>query len=497
MTLESLGNLIGPGPVATEGKIAVETSDRDLEPGMTLGRYAIVRKIGVGGMGAVYEATHLDLKKRVAVKTLLPAVAKKPELRARFVREGQAASQIRHPNAVDVSDVGVQDGVAYLVMEYLEGEDLAKVIKREGALPVDRIAEIMLPVMAAVMAAHHEGIVHRDLKPENIYLARTRDGVIVPKVLDFGISKMADPESEKGLTGTSALLGTPHYMAPEQVRGAKFVDARTDQYALGVILYESATGRVPFQGENLYAVFQAIVEGLVLPPRTYEPSLPPQFDSLVMRAMATSPDARFATVNALAQELLSFARAQPRTTWEPVFGTAVVATASTISQSGQAGPSSLAGTSIEARAGTLDQPRRTHPGVWIGAGIALACALVAGGVWLGSNERPPVPHTASVTSAAPRPTPVAVPPPATQPRAVSVPPSVAAHPLAPAAVVATPVPVPAPVVALPATAPTPLEEPHVARHRHGRRRGDEFGPEMPIGTVGPTESGTNAMPIVQ
>ena len=199
-----------------------------LAPGTTFDRYEIVRVLGQGAMGAVYEAKHVDLQKRVALKTLHPELAKSPESRARFLREGQTASKLRHPNVVDISDVGINGRIPYLVMEYLEGNDLAALIERERVLSVDRTVTLLLPVLAAVSAAHHEGIVHRDLKPENIFLARSRHGHLQPKLLDFGISKVTATTASPALTGTGALLGTPYYMSPEQAMGGKNVDARSD-----------------------------------------------------------------------------------------------------------------------------------------------------------------------------------------------------------------------------------------------------------------------------
>ena len=177
----------------------------EIAEGSMFGRYRVVRQIGRGGMGAVYEAVHSDLEKRVALKVLLPSTASQTELVARFEREARAAARVRHPNVVDVSDVGVEAGVAWLVMEHLEGEDLSGLLRREGALPLSRVAELMLPVLGAVEAAHSLGVVHRDLKPENIFLARMRDGTIVPKVLDFGISKMAPAGGGPALTSTGIM----------------------------------------------------------------------------------------------------------------------------------------------------------------------------------------------------------------------------------------------------------------------------------------------------
>ncbi len=275
------------------------------------GRYRVVRQIGRGGMGAVYEAVHSDLEKRVALKVLLPSSASQAELIARFEREGRAAAKVRHPNVVDVSDVGVEAGMAFLVMEYLEGEDLSRLLQREGALPLSRVAELMLPVLGAVEAAHSQGVVHRDLKPENIFLARMGDGTIVPKVLDFGISKMAPASGGPALTGTGIMMGTPYYMSPEQAQSTRGVDGRSDQFSLGVILYECATGKRPFEGESFVGILTAILEGRYARPRAVRPELPERFEAMVERALDRSPDARFPSVAALAEELRASASAPP------------------------------------------------------------------------------------------------------------------------------------------------------------------------------------------
>jgi eukaryotic-like serine/threonine-protein kinase len=293
--------------------------EAQLAPGTELGRYQIVRLLGRGGMGSVYEAMHRDLKKRVALKTLHPAVAATPGARARFLREGEAASRIRHPNVVDVTDVATEGTTSYLVMEFLEGEDLSALIARTGPLPISKAIDLLLPVFAAIAVAHDEGVIHRDLKPENIFLARGRIGGIDPKVLDFGISKLSSSGGGNtlALTGTGASMGTPYYVAPEQVRSAAGVDARSDQYALGAILYECMTGRRAHQGETIYEVIRSVGEGAFPPPRAYRPDLPVEVEEVILRAMALEPARRFPSVRALGRALLAFASPGPCAQWAP------------------------------------------------------------------------------------------------------------------------------------------------------------------------------------
>ncbi len=369
--------------------VAEETGSEDpLQPGAMFGRYAIVRRIGKGGMGAVYEATHVDLQKRVALKTLHPEFARDPTIRARFLQEGKAASRLRHPHVVDVSDFGVQDGNAYLVMEYLEGEGLDALLERDGALAVERIAEVLLPICSAVSAAHREGIVHRDLKPENVFLARNALGQTLPKVLDFGISKLDDPASGFARTGSSALLGTPYYMSPEQAQGANRVDARSDQYALGVIAYECATGQKPFDADALFVLLKRVVEGDAQPPRALRPDLPIPFERMILRAMSVEPGDRFPSVEALAAELVTFAGAPARTTWEPLLAHATA-------PSSPGGPGRSAPTST-LNASAAEIPARTPEShrkglVWTAVAVAVALALVAAGSALTRRRSAAVP----------------------------------------------------------------------------------------------------------
>ena len=302
---------------------SVDGGDSDtLRPGTTLGRYEVRRLLGRGGMGCVYEAIHRDLKKRVAIKTLLPALASSSDAKQRFLREGEAASRIRHPHVVDVTDLGSEGSVIYLVMEYLEGEDLARSLARQGFLSPLEAADIMLPVAAAIATAHEQGVIHRDLKPENIFLARTAYGAIQPKVLDFGISKVLGDSRARALTGTAATMGTMHYLPPEQLRAAREADARSDQYGLGVIAYECVTGQRAFEEESFYILIKKIAEGEYVRPSVQRPGLPERMEAIIMRAMSLDPLARFDSVKQFGAALLEFAGETTRILWEPFFGAA-------------------------------------------------------------------------------------------------------------------------------------------------------------------------------
>ncbi|MDB4929904.1 MAG: serine/threonine protein kinase, partial [Myxococcaceae bacterium] len=285
--------------------------------GSSVGPYVLVRQIGQGGMGAVYEGVHRHLEKRVAIKALHLRFGEDPVARERFHREGRAAARVRHPNAVEVFDCGIEQGVAWLAMEFLEGEDLGYLLEREGVLAVARLTDLMLPVIAAVAAAHEQGIVHRDLKPENIFLAHTQHGFVQPKVLDFGVARVLDENA--GITRSTTLLGTPYYMSPEQTINGKSATVLSDQYSIGVMLYECVTGQVPFDRDRLYELMSAIVRGPLVTPRELRPDVPADFEKVVLRAMHRAPGRRFPTMRAFGEALLPFASPGQRALWEPVF----------------------------------------------------------------------------------------------------------------------------------------------------------------------------------
>jgi tRNA A-37 threonylcarbamoyl transferase component Bud32 len=272
-------------------------------------RYRILRRIGEGGMGIVYEAEHVVIEKRVALKVLRDDYSARPEVVQRFRQEAKSASKIGNEHIVDISDFGeTPEGSSYFVMELLSGEDLANVLQRETYLPTLRAADILDQCCRALHAAHQKGIVHRDMKPENIFLVQRDDRPDFVKIVDFGIAKMSDVETSgppgRKLTKTGMIFGTPEYMSPEQAAG-KDLDHRVDIYALGVIFFEMLTGRVPFVGDSFMGILtQHMFEE---PPKLTDvnPSIEiePAVEAFLERAMAKDPDHRFQTCSEMAQAL--------------------------------------------------------------------------------------------------------------------------------------------------------------------------------------------------
>ena len=269
------------------------------------GKYHVVRMLGEGGMGVVYEAIHKRLRQRVAIKMILPRLLKATDFVARFEREARAASQIRGPNVARVIDVDVlPNGVPYMVMEYLEGHDLSAEIRARGKLPIAEAVGFVLDACTAMHEAHSMGIIHRDLKPSNLFLCG-EGGRRIVKVLDFGISKMTS-DSDPSVTATETTIGTPLYMSPEQIRSAKRVDGRTDIWALGVILYELIAGRTPFTG-GATAVAASIVADEPVPLRVYRVDAAEGLESVVMKALTKDMKGRQENVAEFAAALRPFA----------------------------------------------------------------------------------------------------------------------------------------------------------------------------------------------
>jgi eukaryotic-like serine/threonine-protein kinase len=255
-------------------------------------RYRILRKLGEGGMGAVYEGEHTLIQRRVAIKCLHTQFAANPEMVARFQREAMAANATRHPNIVEVTDMGrFEDGAIFMVLEFLDGRDLGSLLNDERALPISRAVHILSQVCDALSAAHAANIVHRDLKPENIYLTTRGEDPDFVKVLDFGIAKFAETAGG-GITRAGTTVGTPHYMSPEQAIGEKELDRRADIYSLGVVLFNCLAGALPFDDESFPRLMMKVVYQQA--PRLSEivPGVPPELERLVDAMLAKNPGAR-------------------------------------------------------------------------------------------------------------------------------------------------------------------------------------------------------------
>jgi serine/threonine protein kinase len=283
----------------------------------SIGPYRVIRELGRGGMGIVYEGVHAQLQRRVAIKLMRGGLSSDPVQVQRFVREGRAACNIRHPHVIDVFDFGFSSGGPYLVMDYLEGHNLSEQLDAVRRIELPELLRVLFPVFSAVAAAHDVGVVHRDLKPSNIMLTHDRAGRPTPKVLDFGTSKLL-ADDDPALTNSAAVIGTPYYMAPEQARSSRHVDARCDQYALAVIAYECATGVRPFEAEGTYELLHAIMTAPVRPPSSLA-RLPADFDKVVLRALSRDPGARFANVRGFGAALLAFAPEDVRRAWSDEF----------------------------------------------------------------------------------------------------------------------------------------------------------------------------------
>jgi serine/threonine-protein kinase len=325
----SLSDLIGSGDAASLPKICSTCQSRypldflvcprDATPltvegqegvdpliGKVLGEaYQIVRLVGEGGMGRVYEARHLRLKdRRFAIKVLHPDLARDPEIVARFQREAESASSIGHPNVIDVYDVHkTHDGVPYIVGEFLEGREFGGQLEQSGHVDAPTAVHVARQVCRALSAAHKRGIVHRDMKPENVFLVE-HDGVVTVKVIDFGISKVGQA-GKTNLTKTGMIMGTPSYMSPEQARGDK-VDHRADVYAVGAMIYHALTGKKPFDSDDPASTLSLVLTEEPERPRKLNADIPEGLELVVQRAMAKDASDRYATMADLDAALAPF-----------------------------------------------------------------------------------------------------------------------------------------------------------------------------------------------
>jgi eukaryotic-like serine/threonine-protein kinase len=355
------------------------------------GKFRIERVLGVGGMGMVVSAMHIQLDERVAIKFLLPEALMNAEAVARFGREARAAVKIKSEHVARVTDVGALDtGAPYMVMELLRGQDLSHVLRDHGALPIAVAVQYLLQACEALAEAHAVGIVHRDLKPANLFLTARADGSPCIKVLDFGISKVTNPSgsgADMGMTRTQAIMGSPLYMSPEQLASAKDVDQRTDVWAVGCVLYELVTGRVPFEAETMPQLCTLILHTEPPSPRSVRPDVPEGLDQAILRCLRKDRSQRYANVAALAADLAHFSPdAGPRSA-ERI---SRVLSSSGVSSPllSSSNPATLSSGASTGAAWGNTQTSRGGRAVWYGLAFVAAAAIIAAVLWRTTSVQP-------------------------------------------------------------------------------------------------------------
>ncbi len=399
----------------TPEEIVTDESE-DLIAGTVLGdRYRIVRKLGEGGMGAVYEGEHTLIKRRVAIKCLHARYAREAKMAIRFKREAMAATAIGHPNIVECTDMGrTPDGSLFMVLELLQGTDWARELDRTGPQPLSRVVHILSQVCDAVGAAHDKGIVHRDLKPENIFLIRRGSDSDFVKVLDFGISKFVRleddvAETQKKLTRTGTAIGTPLYMSPEQIQGSRAVDHRTDIYSLGVILFQALTSRLPYEADShARLLVQALTEEPASIER-YRMDLPTELNTLISRMLARDPARRPAGCADVKAALAAFAAhdnvpvmvngGAPTTTEHSLASTEIATPVSGIRPTRETPPATdpedaPASSATSSSREVAPRSARREAALWGAASSALVAVIAIGAVWWFSARQPPAPQVA-------------------------------------------------------------------------------------------------------
>ncbi len=427
-------------------------------------KYELRRVLGSGGMGTVFEARHAWTGRRVAVKLLKPVLAVEKNVRERFLREARAAAALEHENAVEVLDMGeTDDGTVFLVLELLSGRTLADLLAEKGSLSEDQTLTIALPVIDALQAAHEQGFLHRDVKPENVFLTAGADGRVIPKLLDFGLVKAltATPSSVK--TATGHVLGTPHYMSPEQASGARELTEATDVWSVGVVLFECLSGQLPFGGETLTGVLLGIVSSPAPPLASRAPRVSGAVAAVVDRALVKEPSERIGSMRALREALI--AAAGPGRAVLSASGVGIARAAPEPAREPGAGSPAVPVTRV-ATPHSVRPPRsaRTRRGVALGGAALVALGLALAAWWL----RPTV-----AAWLAPAPVP---PPPPVAPTAVAPPAPAPAAPVAPLAGDLAPTPAP----------PPPRPGPQAERAAPARARPTESAPpdERPPGGTG-------------
>jgi serine/threonine protein kinase len=388
--------------------LAAPPPARDISGTLLLDRYRLLKKLGEGGMGTVYLAEHVTIKKRCAIKLLNPEYAHKQDLVERFLQEARAASMIAHENVVEITDFGAApNGSVFFVMEMLIGEDLAETIKRDAPLPWTRVAPIALQICRALGAAHGKGIIHRDMKPENCFRVERHGNPDFIKVLDFGIAKVTsdDPDGNAGrLTSTGMIFGTPTYMSPEQAQGEK-VDQRSDIYALGVILYELLTGKVPFSADNFMGILTKHMFDEPPAPSEAAPhaNISPEIEALVLKALQKERKFRFQTMDELAAAITAIGTGAEPVTVIPEQRARPISEGRPTAFLSRSGTGPIIRSSGEV---TLAQPRRgRNRGLFVAmvAGFALLGGSAAALMALGDDPpQQPAPVVAAPVEAAPQ-----------------------------------------------------------------------------------------------
>jgi eukaryotic-like serine/threonine-protein kinase len=373
---------LGPLMIQPESHSVAGVNEGDV----LAGKYRVERILGIGGMGVVVAAHHLQLDEKVALKFLLPQSLADTDAVARFLREARAAVKIKNEHVARVIDVGtLPNGAPYMVMEYLDGGDLAAWLKQRGPLPIEQAVEFVLQACVAVADAHALGIVHRDLKPANLFCVRRSDGQLSIKVLDFGISKLASIAGagpSLAMTKTASMMGSPLYMSPEQMRSSKDVDAQTDIWALGVILFELISGRPPFQGDSITELAIKINNEAAPPIQSVRPDVPGELQTIVSKCLEKDRRRRYRNVAELALALVPFAPKRAQGTVDRISG---IIHASGLSTSTLTAPPFGQPSNTRLSTGTLPAMGRTTAGSYAhkpARGKAVAGGLLAGAVLL-------------------------------------------------------------------------------------------------------------------
>ncbi|MDX2020717.1 MAG: serine/threonine-protein kinase [Deltaproteobacteria bacterium] len=420
-------------------------------------RYRIIKKLGEGGMGAVYLAEHVFIEKKVALKVLSPDFARKADLTARFLQEAKSASRIGHENVIDISDFGQSpEGLVYFAMEFLKGEDLGQAVRGGGAMPWRRAKPIVIQICKALGAAHAKGIIHRDMKPENVFLIEKEGRPDFVKLLDFGIAKVQTEGGEEGpkLTRTGMIFGTPEYMAPEQAEG-KVCDQRADLYAVGCVINHLIAGQPPFQADNFVGMLTKHLLEAPKPPSVLNPrmGITAELDALVLKALSKQPEKRHQNM----AELMAAVEAIPTGDEDSASGSGTRGPVRTPAPGSMTRPMGgaevmpvIATTNRTSNTALLsdgdDSPlrertefvggKRSNKGALVVGGIALGVVVALGWLLFGRSAAPPATVAPAPTAAAPTPAAAPVPaaPPAAAPTPASKPPEPAEAPQEPRAV---------------------------------------------------------------